>query len=99
MSYCQLARAVEALDDIRQILDDNNLPDEHARATAVRARLITAPIGAGTRETLEEIVRALDAHERGEPFGDDEVGSLPLLPYIHDLARGALPSRDQGDTK
>lgn len=50
-------------------------------------------------EALREIIRVLDAHERGEPFGDDEVGSLPLLPYVHDIARGALPRTDQTETE
>ena len=48
-------------------------------------------------EALREIIRVLDAHERGEPFGDDEVGSLPLLPYVHDIARGALPRTDHAN--
>jgi hypothetical protein len=39
---------------------------------------------------LREIVRVVDGHDRGEPFGDEEVGSLPLLPYIADVARAAL---------
>lgn len=39
-------------------------------------------------KALDEILRVIDGHNRGEPFGTEDM-SLPLLPYIEDVARRA----------
>lgn len=43
----------------------------------------------GAVKALDEIVRVIDGIERGEPFGDEEVGTMDPLTYVGDVARSA----------